>query len=224
MTTLLEFFGHDIEILQKTGVYSIHHAYDLTKIYVGSTSSTKKGNKHDRNTHHGFYKRFYDHVRALKNGTHHSKHLQNVVNKHGITNLKFTILEICENCTKEHIFKREQHFIDTLSPSYNCFKTVHPQGRSWTKHEKELLSSKMKGVSLPEFVYEKIRKPIYQLTLSGDLIQKHPSSAAASRILNIYASSISHCASGKRKSAGGFKWSYTHPKEAREMNLSHTKH
>ena len=66
----------------------------------------------------------------------------------------------------------------------------------------------MKGKSLPKFVYEKAQKPIYQLDMDGNLITKHVSKAEAARLLNIDPSSMSNCALGKRKSAGGFKWTY----------------
>lgn len=221
MATLLEFFGIDIDTLRKTGVYSIHHTYDPTKLYVGSTSRLKSDSK--RNTHHGFYKRFYDHVRVLNLNKHHCKQLQNVVNKYGIKGIVFEVLETCEDCTKTFIFEREQYYIDNLKPLYNCFKTVHPQGRIWKEQDKEKLSKKMKGVKFPEFVYERLRKPIYQFDMSGNLLQKFDSKAEASLKLNIDASSMCNCALGKRKSAGGYKWSYSLPKEAREMNLSLTK-
>ena len=217
MTTLLEFFNIDIETLGKTGVYSIHHKYDPKKLYVGSTSKTQKDN---RKSHHGFYKRFYDHTRQLNIGKHHSKYLQNVVNKYGIDDLVFNILEICDDLSKEQIFEREQYYIDTIKPVYNCFKTVHPQGRIWTEEDRNKLRNKLKGKSLPKFVYEKSQKSIYQLDKNGNIITKHISKAEAARLLNIDPSSISHCALGKRKSAGGFKWTYTNPDEAKHLGLS----
>jgi hypothetical protein len=208
MTTLLEFFGYDIDLLGKIGIYSIHHKHDPTKLYVGSTSKTKKSN---RKTHHGFYKRFYDHVRSLKMNLHHSIHLQNIVNKYGIEGIVFQILEVCEGLSKNDIFKKEQFYIDKLKPVYNSFSTVHPQGRYWTKEDKNKASQRMRGKSLPEFVYEKIKKPIYQLTIDGKLIKKFNSKTEASQLLKIDNSSISNCALGKRKSAGGYKWSYEPP-------------
>ena len=218
MTNLLEFFNKDLETLGKIGIYSIYHKYDPKKLYIGSTSKTQKCN---RKTHHGFYKRFYDHLRSLNLQKHHSTYLQNVVNKHGIDGLVFNILEICDQTlSKEKIFEREQYYIDKLKPVYNSFNTVHPQGRVWTKEEKNKQKEKMKGKSFPKFVYEKNQKPIYQLDMNGSLITKYISKAVAAKLLNIDPSSISNCALGKRKSAGGFKWTYYHPNEAKELGLS----
>lgn len=221
MTTLLEFFNKDLETLSKIGIYSIYHKHNPEKLYIGSTSNTQKCN---RKTHHGFYKRFYDHVRNLRLQRHHSKYLQNVVNKYGIDGLVFNILEICDNTlSREKIFEREQYYINKLKPVYNSFDTVHPQGRVWTQEERKKLKEKMKGKSFPNFVYEKARKPIYQLDMNGNLITKYISKAVAAKLLNIDPSSISNCTLGKRKSAGGFKWTYHNPNEAKELGLSETR-
>jgi hypothetical protein len=208
MTTLLEFFNIDIETLGKTGVYSIYHKHDDTKLYIGSTSLKKKSN---RKTHHGFYRRFYEHVRYLKLGVHHSKHLQNVVNKYGIEGLIFSILETCDDLSVYEIREREQYYITKYAPSYNSFDTVHPKGRLWTKEDKNKASIRLKGKKLPDFVYKKISKPIYQLDKNGNFIAKYNSKAEAAKLLNIDSSSICNCALGKRKSAGGFKWTYQDP-------------
>jgi AraC-like DNA-binding protein len=45
--------------------------------------------------HLGFRARWGDHVFRLKHNIHHNKHLQNHVNKYGIGDLKFEILETC---------------------------------------------------------------------------------------------------------------------------------
>ena len=218
MTKLLEVFGYDIDLLNKIGVYTIHHVYDPTKLYVGSTAKTRK--KNNRKTHHGFYKRFYDHFRTLSLNIHHSRYLQNVVNKYGIQGIVFQILEICDDLSRDDIFKREQYYIDTLKPVYNSFKSVHPEGRYWTEADKLKARERMKGKSLPKYVYDKIKKPIYQLDINSNLIQKFNSIKAASDLLNIDPASISKCIAGKRKSAGGYRWIETHPDQAKALGFS----
>jgi hypothetical protein len=221
MTTLLKLFNIDIETLGKIGIYSIYHKYDPKKLYIGSTSKIQKNN---RRTHHGFYKRFYDHTRSLNIGNHHSKYLQNVVNKHGIDGLIFNILEICDNLSQKEIFEKEQYYITKHKPVYNSFNTVHPQGRIWTKEDRNKQKEKMKGKSLPKFVYEKAQKCIYQLDMNGKLINTYISKATAAKHLKIDSSSISNCALGKRKSAGGFKWTYINPTDAVELGFSDSRH
>jgi hypothetical protein len=218
MATLLEFFNIDIELLGKIGIYSIHHIHNPQNIYVGSTTLIKRDN---RKTHHGFYKRFYDHTRSLNNNTHHSKYLQRVVNKYGINGLVFKILEICdESMTIDQIRKKEQYYIDLLKPVYNSFDTIYPKGRLWTKEDREKAKLIRKGKSFPKEVYERIQKPIYQLDMKGNLIMKYSSKAKAAKILKIDPSSMSNCALRKRKSAGGYKWTYDHPNDAKAMGFS----
>lgn len=218
MATLLQFFKMDIDTLGKIGVYSIHHSYDSSKIYVGSTSKLKKSN---RKTHHGFYRRFYDHLRSLSLNAHHSKYLQAVVNKYGIDGLVFKIIEACdESLSRNQIAEREQYYINLLKPVYNSFDTVYPKGRLWTEEDKKKTSLRMKGKALSKTVYEKIKKPIYQMDMSNNLIKEYSSRKEAAEALNIDASSITNCTLGKRKSAGGYKWSYTRPEEAKKLGFS----
>jgi hypothetical protein len=220
MATYLELFNYDLDQLGQIGVYSIHHIHDSSCLYIGSTCKTKKDS---RKTHHGFYKRFYDHVRSLRLNVHHSKYLQNVVNKYGIEGLVFTVLEVCHDLTPDEIRTREQHYIDKFKPKYNSFDTVYPKGRSWTKEDRLKMKERMKGKSFPKHVYEKLKKPIYQLDMEGNLINMFKSKTEAASLLKIDNASISKCANGKRKSAGGYKWTYKfllHPIEAKKMGLS----
>lgn len=215
--TFLCFLQLDIESLSKVGIYSIHHVNRPDKLYIGSTSKYKSDRKV---THHGFYKRFYDHYYTLKNNKHHSKYLQNVINKYGIEGLKFTILEVCDNHSVKEIFEKEQYWIDVFKPVYNMNNSVFPKGRIWTEDEKRKQHDKMKGKPLPETVYIQMKKVINQYSNTGIFIKTFESKAEASRTLNIDASSISNCANGKRKTAGGFMWKYVDPIEAKELNLS----
>lgn len=49
---------------------------------------------------------------------------------------------------------------------------------------------------------------IYQMDIQGNIIAKFASAAEASRHMDIDRSNISLCLSGKRKTAGGYKWKY----------------
>ena len=64
-----------------TGVYQIKNIVN-GKIYIGSASSK-----------FGFNSRWSRHVFDLKNGKHHSKHLQSSWDKYGSDKFKFEILE-----------------------------------------------------------------------------------------------------------------------------------
>lgn len=76
-----------------------------------------KGQQYIGSTCINFRKRWMIHLQHLKAGTHHSKHMQNVYNKHGVDYFKLSILYIGEE--KEDILKKEQHYIDTVKPRFN---------------------------------------------------------------------------------------------------------
>lgn len=101
------------------GIYIIKNTVN-NKFYIGSSVDIKK--------------RFRTHLFSLKKNNHHSKYLQNAFNKHGKNSF---IFEIIEECKKENLIIREQHFIDILNPVYNIAKIA---GNSiGTKRNKETL-------------------------------------------------------------------------------------
>ncbi len=86
---------------------NIHGVYKIEcnvtqKRYVGSSGD--------------IYKRWYQHRLALKQGVHHSIHLQRAWNRHGEGKFTFAILERCDLAKR---FEREQFWIDQLNPEYN---------------------------------------------------------------------------------------------------------
>lgn len=211
----------DLSLLTKVGIYTIHHKSKPERLYVGSTTKYKS----DRPSHTGFYKRFYDHYRSLRLNKHHSRFLQNTINKYGLKDVVFRIIEICEDSSIMEIRDREQYYIDILKPEYNSFNTVNPQGRIWTDAEKLKQSEKLKGQALPESVYISLRTPIYQYTLKNELIMCYTSIREAQSVTGIDRGSIGNCAASKRKTAGGYVWKYDklHPNEAKELGFSESR-
>lgn len=88
------------EEYSSTGIYTITSKIN-GKIYVGSAGSQL-----------GFLGRWRMHVFELNRGTHHNKHLQNHVNKYGIDDLVFDVLEICDN---KFITGAETYWINVLN-------------------------------------------------------------------------------------------------------------
>lgn len=94
-----------------TGIYKI--TSEITqKFYIGSSINIGK--------------RWYAHLWRLRNKKHGNKYLQNHVNKYGIEDLKFSVLEIIpsnpEGHTKEYInalLEKEEYYIETLKPEFN---------------------------------------------------------------------------------------------------------
>ena len=87
-----------------SGIYRIQSKVN-NKIYIGSSINFKS--------------RKYSHFKSLKNKKHTNKHLQNHVNKYGIDDFQFSILEYCP---KDKLIEREQYYIDTLNPEFNICK------------------------------------------------------------------------------------------------------
>lgn len=92
------------EILKKQGVYAIRNILN-GKMYIGSTTVN-------------FSKRWQHHKKLLRQGIHHSPHLQSSWIKYGKENFSFEIIEITK---LEDSLKREGYYIqkyETTNPKY----------------------------------------------------------------------------------------------------------
>jgi hypothetical protein len=190
--------------LTDMGVYKIYHVAKADTFYIGSAS----GNRDVKACQKGFYRRFLEHLHHLEHNKHHSKYLQNVVNKYGIEGLRFEIIEVVDSADRVHILEREQYYLDLLNPNYNSSKVARCPTVPYTEKRKEAVRQKRKGIPFVESAYEKIRKSIYQYDKSNVLVKMYMSIEEASRITGIDRASISKCASGSRKTAGGYLWKF----------------
>jgi len=76
------------------------------------------------------------HLRELRLNKHGNLKLQNHVNKYGIENLQFSILESV--MFREDLIKREQYYIDNLKPEFNiCMVAGSRLNSKWTEISKE---------------------------------------------------------------------------------------
>lgn len=110
------------------GIYKIENK--ITKdFYIGSSVNIKK--------------RFYYHKWWLKNKNHHSIVLQRAFNKYSEENFELIILEECE---KEQLLDREQHYLDSYNPIYNINKIAENcSGRILSEESRKKISLKNKG-------------------------------------------------------------------------------
>jgi len=88
----------ELENLHKFGVYMISNKTNNIK-YIGSTTMLR-----------GFLTRWNGHLSDLRLKKHHSNYLQNHVNKYGVEDLQFSILEILEDPKLCRI--REKYWLD----------------------------------------------------------------------------------------------------------------
>lgn len=79
-----------------SGVYMIWKTV-TNAIYIGSSVN--------------IHKRWVEHKREIRNGSHRNKYLQNAVRKYGIENFKFVVLEEIHG-SRLKLYSREQYWID----------------------------------------------------------------------------------------------------------------
>lgn len=112
----------------KSGVYLIKNKIN-GKMYVGS--SIKLGI------------RMGQHKSALSRNDHGNMHLQRAYNKYGKECFIYSVLEICNESI---VLKREQYWIDLLSPKYNILKIAgSPKGKVTSEETKKKMSESHKG-------------------------------------------------------------------------------
>jgi group I intron endonuclease len=116
---------------KKTGIYKIINKISK-KFYVGSAVDIKT--------------RWSVHKHQLINNTHHSKKLQNSVNKHGLENFFFEIIEECE---KELLIQKEQYwmdFLNSVTDGYNVAPSAgNCLGKKHSEETKKKIGQKSKG-------------------------------------------------------------------------------
>lgn len=88
------------------GIYKIINELN-EDCYIGSSIKVKN--------------RWSRHKKDLKKGNHHSIILQRAVNKYGLENFKFLLLE---TCPIEILIEREQYYLDLEKPKYNMSPTA----------------------------------------------------------------------------------------------------
>jgi group I intron endonuclease len=88
------------------------------KHYIGSCKMLNY--KMSRN---GFYYRLYLHIYNLMRGKHHSLKLQNAVNKYGINNIDFDIIQECDSKITTDIEQYWLNIMNTFKKGYNSCPT-----------------------------------------------------------------------------------------------------
>jgi group I intron endonuclease len=96
--------------LNQSGIYQIRNIKN-DKIYIGSTINFKN--------------RFYQHIRELNKGIHHSAKLQKSWNIHSQDNFVFEVLEIANNLDRESLYELEQKYLDEFKP-YEMGFNINP--------------------------------------------------------------------------------------------------
>jgi group I intron endonuclease len=144
MIDMQQFHKETLEDLILNGVYKITAKHN-NLVYIGSTG---KVNKYKKWT--GFKLRWLDHLSRLLLNKHHNKRLQNIVNKYGVEDLQFSIIEITK---PKNAIIREQYWIDYYD-SFNNGLNLRPVAESnlgrKTSTETKLKQSKSISKALKE--------------------------------------------------------------------------
>lgn len=191
--------------LYLNGIYRIYSELS-NKSYIGMASAYKNKNKKRR----GFYIRFTTHFKKLKENNHHNIYLQNSVNKYGIENFKFEILEFCkpEECENLEIKYMELYKSMIYENGYNIIKqSLSRFNKSTSEENRKKLSILYKNKKRPLEDVKKWSNPVLQYDLHNNLINKYYSMSEASRMTGIQRQDIGQSIIGKKcKTAGGFIW------------------
>lgn len=114
-------------MVRVSGIYAIHNLISGKK-YIGQSINCTK--------------RYYEHFKLLRAGTHHSKHLQHSFNKYGE---KVFIFGIIEECPKEQLCLREHYWIkyfDSYNNGYNSTEITEKGGRIYSEEDKKIYSNR----------------------------------------------------------------------------------
>lgn len=128
-----------------TGIYKIRNVIN-NDFYIGSSINIDS--------------RWNVHRHLLKNNKHYNLHLQRAWNKYNEKNFVFEIIE--EVLDKSKLVEREQHYLDSLNPSYNeCKIAGNTLGADFYKseeHRNKISKATMMAMSRPE-IKEKLKMP-----------------------------------------------------------------
>jgi group I intron endonuclease len=204
----------DFSILSKNGIYIIWHIKKEGTHYVGSSFKNER-----KICKRGVYGRWIEHLCRLRTGNHHSRYLQNVVNKYGEEGLRFKMIEICEDVNECR--KREQEWINT----YNSYKkgynmTPITDRPLITEKMKRKLSERMRlknpmkcpltRAKVSATVSDITSISVSQYTTEGKFIESYKNCDQAALKVGVDGSNIHRACSGSTKSSAGYIWIFTH--------------
>lgn len=199
-----------------SGVYLIVNLLN-NKFYVGSAKDLRH--------------RMRNHFNDLKNKTHRNIHLQRSYNK----NPNAFIMIMIEKVEREELLTiREQFWMDCLNVSdktisYNILNTANSLlgfkhsaetrnkisqiqiGKTLSDEHKNNISKGLKGKTkgIPKNKPAHNRRRVTQFSKNGNTIKTWESITCVSESLNLNPSHIAACCRGRRKTHGGYIWSYS---------------
>lgn len=182
--------------------------------YVGSTSNRNE--------------RWGAHRRDLNKGKHHAPRMQNAWTKHGSEAFEFVMLEVCDGIghdLKQVLKVREDHWIETLRPTYNVLAAAYSAlGFKQPRESVERRAALQRGVKRPAELVERIAAKHRGKIMPREAVER---TAAANRGRKHTAESIAKMRAallGRKKSPEHVeamrkaRLGFTHTDEAKEKN------
>lgn len=148
------------ELKEYAGIYLINYSLG-GKVYIGSTNNFKI--------------RWRSHLAALRRKDHHSPHLLNIVNKHGVESLEFYILELTEQKDEDFLIERENFYLLQVERSLliNDMIPARKGAPGWkgTEKQKAFISQlgKISKYRVNRVVSEETRKKLSDNAKNQDL-------------------------------------------------------
>ena len=153
------------------GIYKIENNINHKK-YIGQSIDIEK--------------RWSVHIAFSKsNNIKYKNKLHLAMEKEGIENFSFSILE---ECSQEELDEKEKYWINF----YNSIQEGYNNTDGGISGFRNLINE----------------KKIYQYDLNGHFIQEFCSIKAAAKALGLSGANLTTCCQGKQKTVGGFQWCY----------------
>lgn len=165
-----------------SGIYSIANIDDKHQ-YIGSSCDVKN--------------RWYNHRWGLKNKRHHSPYLQRAWEKYGPEKFVFSILE---ECTKDTLVSREQHYIDLYKPEYNTAPFAATPPPPDPERSRRVMKAQWKNG-----IFDKSMKPVERIDPNTGEVKEYKSMSEAERD-GFEQSCVSACVLGKLSSYANYYW------------------
>lgn len=180
----------------KSGIYCICNIKN-NKRYIGSSKN--------------IWQRLQCHRSYLRKNTHFNDHLQKAWNKHKEISFVSIVLEYCEIFDLE---KREQFYIDNLTPEYNS--VIDIKRPIVSDYSREKMSRTKKMLFANGTLKSLSSREIFKYSLDGKYICSYNNIQEAARSNKVNRSTIHRFLSGAYRKGGNFLWSYTKVKSLPE--------
>lgn len=141
-------------------IYIITSKIKTKRFYIGSS--------------YDFEVRKRKHLKDLRRGVHHSVLLQRHINKYGLEDINFQIVEnLPKNINNKNLLEREQYYMDLHDPFFNICKVAgNCKGIKHTAATRKKMSERFKGRVVSEETRRKISEGHKGKKLSPEHIEK----------------------------------------------------